>query len=109
MSANKPLTKSQLAEKMAERAAAQSEDDMTPFDKKGALLALNILTELACSETKRCKAFTLPGIGKLVLDNRSAREGRNPQTGEKMHIPAKKVVKFRVSKSCKDTIVPPKK
>jgi DNA-binding protein HU-beta len=34
--------------------------------------------------------------------------GRNPQTGEEIKIKAKTVVKFRVAKACKDTIVPPK-
>ncbi len=34
--------------------------------------------------------------------------GRNPATGEAIKIPAKKVVKFRVAKACKDAIVPPK-
>ncbi|MCA9443682.1 MAG: HU family DNA-binding protein, partial [Candidatus Omnitrophica bacterium] len=37
------------------------------------------------------------------------RMGRNPATGEQIKIPAKKVVKFRVAKACKDAIVPPKK
>ena len=37
------------------------------------------------------------------------RTGRNPATGEAIKIPAKKVVKFRVAKSVKDAIVPPKK
>jgi DNA-binding protein HU-beta len=35
--------------------------------------------------------------------------GRNPATGEPIKIPAKKVVKFRVSKAAKDAIVPPVK
>jgi DNA-binding protein HU-beta len=35
--------------------------------------------------------------------------GRNPATGEAIKIPAKKVVKFRIAKACKDAIVPPKK
>jgi len=42
------------------------------------------------------------------LQKRKARMGRNPQTGEEIKIKAKTVVKFRVAKACKDTIVPPK-
>jgi len=34
--------------------------------------------------------------------------GRNPATGETIKIKAKTVVKIRVSKICKDTIIPPK-
>jgi DNA-binding protein HU-beta len=54
-------------------------------------------------------SFTLPGIGKLVLVDRKARLGRNPKTGETIQIPAKKVVKFRIAKACKDAIIPPNK
>ena len=50
-------------------------------------------------------SFTIPGVGKLVLVNRKARIGRNPATGEQIQIPAKKVVKFRVAKACKDAVL----
>lgn len=50
-------------------------------------------------------SFTIPGLGKLVLVNRKARMGRNPATGEAIKIPAKKVVKFRVAKACKESIL----
>ena len=42
--------------------------------------------------------FPVPGIGKLVLQQRKARMGRNPATGEKIRIPAKKVVKKAAKK-----------
>jgi DNA-binding protein HU-beta len=64
---------------------------------------------LALRETKKNGQFVIPGIGKLVKSHRKARKGRNPQTGETINIPAKTVVKFRVAKACKDSIVPPKK
>ena len=48
-------------------------------------------------------------IGRLVKAERKARMGRNPQTGEAIKIKAKTVVKFRVAKSAKDVIAPPKK
>jgi DNA-binding protein HU-beta len=40
-----------------------------------------------------------------VLMQRKARMGRNPQTGQAIKIPAKKVVKFRVAKAAKDAIL----
>jgi DNA-binding protein HU-beta len=46
---------------------------------------------------------------KLVVQNRKARMGRNPATGEAIKIPAKTVVKFRLAKAFKDAVVPPKK
>ena len=66
------------------------------------------LANLASSEVKNNGEFALPGFGKLVLSQRKAREGRNPQTGETIQIPAKTTLKFRVSKAMKDTVVPKK-
>ena len=60
---------------------------------------------LARDARKRRTVFVLPGFGKLVLANRKARIGRNPQTGEPIKIPAKRVVKFRLAKSLKDTVL----
>jgi DNA-binding protein HU-beta len=65
--------------------------------------------EMAVRETKKNGMAILPGIGRLVRVDRKARMGRNPATGEAIKIPAKKVVKFRVAKAVKDSIVPPKK
>jgi len=65
--------------------------------------------EMAVRETKKNGMAVLPGIGRLVRVDRKARMGRNPATGEAIKIPAKKVVKFRVAKAVKDSIVPPKK
>jgi DNA-binding protein HU-beta len=50
-------------------------------------------------------SFTIPGLGSLVMVNRKARLGRNPATGGQIKIPAKRVVKFRVAKAAKDTIL----
>ena len=95
----KPMTKAQTVGELADKL------EMTKMDVNGFIEAL---TELAYKETKKKGSFTLPGIGKLVLQKRKARMGRNPQTGEEIKIKAKTVVKFRVAKACKDTIVPPK-
>ena len=70
---------------------------------------LTALAETAIKEVKKGGVFVIPGVGRLVRVDRKARMGRNPATGEAIKIPAKKVVKFRVAKACKDSIVPPKK
>ncbi len=67
------------------------------------------LSNLASSELRQGGEFLLPGFGKLVLSERKAREGRNPQTGETVKIPAKTTLKFRVSKGMKDAVVPKRK
>ena len=90
----KSMTKSQIADHMAGKAG---------MTKKAAVEFLDELCTLAHKEAKN--TFTLPGLGKLVLVNRKARNGRNPQTGEAIKIPAKRVVKFRVAKAAKDAIL----
>jgi DNA-binding protein HU-beta len=90
----KSMTKSQIADYLAGKAG---------ITKKGAVQILDDLATLAYREAKN--VFTVPGIGKLKLANRKARIGRNPQTGEEIKIPAKRVVKFRVAKAAKDAIL----
>ena len=99
MAKAKPLTKAQLVTALSE------ELDMAKKDVTGLMEALNTI---AYKETKKKGSFTLPGVGKLVLQHRKARMGRNPATGEAIKIKAKTVVKFRVAKACKDEIIPPK-
>ena len=77
--------------------------DATGLTKVQASSFLDAFAKLAYTEAKN--GFVLPGIGKLVLVNRKARMGRNPATGEQIHIPAKTVVKFRVSKACKESVL----
>ena len=90
----KALSKSQIAASIAEK---------TGLTKKQAVEVLEQIAQLAYKNAKN--SFTLPGLGKLVLVNRAARMGRNPATGETIQIPAKRVVKFRVAKACKDAVL----
>lgn len=50
--------------------------------------------------------FVLPGLGVLRVQVRKAREGRNPQTGEKIRIPRKRVVRFGSYKDLKELLNP---
>jgi DNA-binding protein HU-beta len=68
---------------------------------------LESLVALAHKEAK--KGFTIPGLGKLVVVQRKARMGRNPQTGEPIKIPAKRALKFRIAKAAKDAALGKKK
>ena len=96
---NKPMTKSEIATLMAEKVGITKKQAAQFFEEQATL---------AYKEAKR-SSFTLPGIGKILLQNRAARMGRNPATGESIKIPAKKVVKFRIAKAAKDAIGPTKK
>ncbi len=97
-SADKALTKSKTIEMLA---------DETTVSKKDVTKVLAALADLAYAQA--AAGFAIPGIGKLVILDRKKREGRNPATGEKITIPAKKVLKFRIAKQAKDAITPAKK
>ncbi len=94
MAKSKSMSKSALVTHLAEA------NEMT---RKQVIAFMDSLVVTAYKEAKN--GFTLPGVGKLVLVKRKARMGRNPATGEKIKIPAKRVVKFRVAKAAKDAIL----
>jgi DNA-binding protein HU-beta len=48
--------------------------------------------------------ITLVGFGTFSVGTRAQREGRNPRTGKKIKIPAKKVVKFKAGKTLSDKV-----
>ncbi len=97
--AKKRMTQSEVLNHFAEKYDMKRTQVKELFDE---------LASLATREVQSNGEFSLPGFGKLVLSQRSAREGRNPQTGEAIQIPAKTTLKFRVSKGMKDTMVPKK-
>jgi DNA-binding protein HU-beta len=92
----KPMTKAQIVTYFS---------DMFELPKKTTTAIIDELAALAVTQTKKVGEFTVPGIGKLVKSKRKARMGRNPATGEQIKIPAKTVVKMRLSKSCKDAVL----
>ena len=98
MANNKPMTKSEILSHLAAKVNTS---------KKQAGEFLDEFVSLAHKEAK--KSFAIPGLGKLVVVDRKKRMGRNPSTGETMVIPAKKVLKFRIAKAAKDSILPKKK
>lgn len=95
-----PMTKAKLVAHLA---------DKFELSRKMAADLINEFADLAVTETKKRGQFVIPGIGKLVKAQRKARAGVNPKTKEKIQIPAKTVVKFRVAKACKDAVSPSKK
>ena len=93
------MTQTQTIAEMATR---------TGLSKKQVKEFMVSLTDLAYREAKKGE-FVCPGVGKLVRQKRKARMGRNPATGEVIKIPAKTVLKFRVSKAAKDSVLGAKK
>lgn len=64
------------------------------------------LSALAQKELKAKGEFVLPGLGVLRVVTRKARMGRNPRTGEPIHIPRKKAVRFRAYKGLRELLNP---
>src|SRR6202166_4973195 len=81
----------------------------TETNKRTAGVFLDALCNLAYKEIKKNGEFVLPGFGKLVKEKRKARVGINPKTQQKIKIPAKTVIKFRVAKAAKDAVLGVKK
>ncbi len=98
--AKKALTKAQLVGHLAEKLGV---------NRAMARNFLDELSTLVVKEVKKAGVFALPGLGKFVLSKRKARMGRNPRTGEPIKIPAKTVLKFRIARALKNSVLPAKK
>jgi DNA-binding protein HU-beta len=98
-----------MAKVMTKAATVSHLASKTGLSKKQVVGFIDEVQALAVKEAKKSGAFVLPGIGKVVLSNRKARMGRNPQTGEPIKIAAKRVVRIRAVKVLKDAILGGKK
>jgi DNA-binding protein HU-beta len=90
------MTKAQITAALAEKLSIKKSEVANFFDT---------IASLAYSEVKKNGEFVLPGFGKVVKVQRKERMGRNPATGESIKIPAKTVVKFRLSKAAKEAVL----
>jgi DNA-binding protein HU-beta len=66
--------------------------------------ALPIFEQVVTEALKGGEEVRITGFGKFSVRERKAREGRNPQTGEKMKIPASKVPTFSAGNALKESI-----
>ncbi|WP_223918627.1 HU family DNA-binding protein [Hallella multisaccharivorax] len=83
---NTTMTKADLIKKIAEGAGITSAE---------AKKALNATTEAIKDALVKGEKLQLIGFGTFSVNERSAREGKNPRTGEVLHIAARKVAKFK--------------
>jgi DNA-binding protein HU-beta len=89
------MNKKQLIEQMVE----YSDSPKSEAEKH-----LEAFTTTITDALKAGEEVQIPGFGKFYVRDQKAREGRNPQSGEKMKIPASKVPAFKAGKSLKDSI-----
>ena len=78
--------------------------DKTGITKKQAGNVLDAVAETVTNTLSKGKKVTLIGFGTFHVRQRKAREGRNPRTGKKLEIPAKKVPKFRAGKNLREAV-----
>jgi DNA-binding protein HU-beta len=78
--------------------------DKTEMSKTDAATAVDSVLDAITSALKKGMEVRLVGFGNFYVNNRKAGEGRNPQTGEKIKIPASKQPKFKAGKGLKDAI-----
>lgn len=78
--------------------------DKTGFTKSDTKKFIDKYVEVVSKALRKGKEVQLVGFGTFKVTKRKARTGRNPQTGNEIKIPAKKVPSFRAGKALKDTV-----
>ena len=89
------MNKSDLIEAMSVNAG---------ISKAAAGKALDAMMKSITGELMTGGRVSLVGFGSFSVSNRAARDGRNPQTGATIKIPARKVVKFKAGSELKDSV-----
>lgn len=89
------MTKADLIDAVANRAE---------LTKRQAAHVVELVLEEVESALKKGERVALTPFGSFVVRARKAREGRNPKTGERIEIPARKVPAFVAGKSLKDAV-----
>ncbi|KXZ22003.1 DNA-binding protein [Bacillus nakamurai] len=78
--------------------------EASELSKKDATKAVDSVFDTILDALKNGDKIQLIGFGNFEVRERSARKGRNPQTGEEIEIPASKVPAFKPGKALKDAV-----
>ena len=78
--------------------------DNSGINKRQATQALTAFIDNVTKELKQGKKVIFAGFGTFAISKRKARQGRNPQTGATIQIPATKVPVFRAGKNLKEAV-----
>ena len=89
------MTKSEFVDQVADRAG---------LSRRDAQEAVDAFLDTVEDALRRGSDVSFSGFGKFSVSHRSAREGRNPATGEKIHISASKVPKFTAGAGLKKAV-----
>ncbi|MGM0471725.1 MAG: HU family DNA-binding protein [Bacillota bacterium] len=97
------MTKTELVDKISAKTGLTKKDTKETVDAFTEVVTETLQEEATKSEDERDKV-QLIGFGSFEVRDRSARKGRNPQTGEEIEIPARKVPAFKAGKSLKESV-----
>lgn len=89
------MTKAELVEEVARN---------SDLSKKDAEVIVQSVLDSIIESLKSGTKVELRGFGSFRLRSRSERKGRNPKTGDQVHVPAKKVPYFKPGKDLKELI-----
>ena len=89
------MTKADLVEEVSK---------VTELTRKDSEVIVDTLFESVIKALKTGDKLEVRGFGSFRVRQRNARVGRNPKTGEKVEVPAKRVPYFKPSKELKDLI-----
>ena len=90
------MTKNELVTHVAERLPYMTRQD--------AQMIVDTIFESMADALAQGDGIEIRGFGSLKVRNREAHEGRNPKTGEAVHVPAKKLPLFRIGKELHERI-----
>ena len=90
------MTKRELIEKLA--------DDVKSLSLKDAELIVNTIFDTMTEALATGDRIEIRGFGSFQVKERRAREGRNPRTGDKVHVEEKRVPFFKVGKELKERV-----
>jgi nucleoid DNA-binding protein len=89
------VKKKELIERIAEKAGVPKSEAQKHFEA---------FEEVVTQALKADEEVQITGFGKFSVRERKAREGRNPQTGQKMKIAAQKVPSFSAGNALKEAV-----
>jgi integration host factor subunit beta len=89
------MTKADLAKKVA---------NTHNLTQKEALAVINAILDTITGSLAKGDKVELRGFGSFYTKDRNSRTARNPKTGEKVHVPAKRIPGFKASKSLKEMV-----
>ena len=89
------MTKAQLIDEVAR---------VADLSRKHAELIIDIFFQSIVSALEKGEKIELRGFGSFRIRQRNARQGRNPKTGETVHVPAKRIPYFKPGRELKELL-----